>query len=260
MATAHTPPTALVTGSTSGIGAEFAERLAQRGFDLVTVARAVDRLDQQAADLRHRYGCAVQVLPADLADREQCRRVELRLDDASRPVAMLVNNAGFGTGLRFVRNGIEEEERQLDVLVRAVMRLSHAAVPGMVARGAGRIVNVSSVSAFVPAGTYNAAKAWVTVFTEALAAQLQGTGVTATAVLPGFVRTEFHERGGMDVSTIPDWLWLSVDQVVDAALADAARGRALSVPTARYKVLTTLARYAPRPLVAAAYRRARPAR
>jgi len=260
MATAHTPPTALVTGSTSGIGAQFAERLAARGFDLVTVARAVDRLDQQATDLNHRYGCQVQVLPADLADREQCRRVELRLDDASRPIALLVNNAGFGTGRRFVRNTIEAEEAQLDVLVRAVMRLCHAVVPGMVARGAGRIVNVSSVSAFVPGGTYNAAKAWVTVFTEALASQLDGTGVTATAVMPGFVRTEFHQRGGMDVSAIPDWLWLSVDQVVDEALSDAARGRALSVPTARYKVITTLARHAPRQLVAAAYRKTRPAR
>jgi len=260
MATAHTPPTALVTGSTSGIGARFAERLAARGFDLVTVARSVDRLDQQAADLRHRYGCAVQVLPADLGDREQCLRVERRLDDASRPVAMLVNNAGFGTGRRFVRNTIEAEEEQLDVLVRAVMRLTHAVVAGMVARGSGRIVNVSSVAAFVPGGTYNAAKAWVTIFTEAVAAQLEGTGVTATVVLPGFVRTEFHQRGGMDVSSIPDWLWLSVDQVVDEALSDAARGRAVSVPTTRYKVITSLAKHAPRQLVAGVYRRSRPLR
>jgi short-subunit dehydrogenase len=250
----------LVTGSTSGLGARFAERLAAKGFDLVLVARAVDRLDQQAADLRHRYGCDVQVLPADLADPEQCLRVERRLDDASRPIALLVNNAGFGTGRRFVRNTVEAEQEQLDVLVRAVMRLSHAAVPGMVARGSGRIVNVSSVSAFVPAGTYNAAKAWVAVFTQALAAQLEGTGVTATVVMSGFVRTEFHQRGGMDVSAIPDWLWLTVDQVVDEALDDTARGRAVSVPTARYKVLSALARHAPRQLVAAAYRRARPSR
>ena len=203
MATSHTAPTALVTGSTSGIGAEFAERLAARGFDLVLVARDVARLDQQAADLRHRYGGTVQVLPADLADREQCARVERRLDDASQPVAMLVNNAGFGTGRRFVRNTIEAEERQLDVLVRAVLRLTHAAVPGMVARGAGRIVNVSSVSAFVPAGTYNAAKAWVSIFTEALASELAGTGVPRRRCCPGFVHTEFHQRGGMDVSAHP---------------------------------------------------------
>jgi short-subunit dehydrogenase len=260
MATSHAAPTAVVTGSTSGIGAEFAERLAARGFDLVLVARDVARLDQQATDLRHRYGCTVQVLPADLSDREQCARVERRLDDASQPIAILVNNAGFGTGRRFVRNTIEAEEAQLDVLVRAVLRLSHAAVPGMVARGAGRIVNVSSIGAYVPAGTYNAAKAWVAVFTEALANQLAGTGVTATVVLPGFVHTEFHQRGGMDVSAIPDWLWLTVDQVVDEALADAARGRAVSVPTIRYKVLSVLARHAPRQLVAAAYGRARPSR
>jgi uncharacterized protein len=253
-------PVALVTGSTSGIGAAFAQRLASRGYDLVLVARSVDRLDQQAAELRHRYGGAVQVLPADLSDRAQCLRVEQRLDDASRPVAMLVNNAGFGVNRRFAVNTVESEENQLDVLVRAVLRLTHAAVPAMVARGSGAVVNVSSVGGWIPGGTYNAAKSWVTVFTEGLAAELAGTGVRATVVCPGFVRTEFHRRGEMDVSSIPDWLWLTVDQVVDAALADLGRGRSVSVPTARYKVLSTLARHAPRGLVAATYRRGRPKR
>jgi len=260
MSTGFRAPTALVTGSTSGIGAAFAERLASRGHDLVLVARSVDRLDQQAADLRHRYGGDVQVLPADLSDPEQCLRVEHRLDDASRPVAMLVNNAGFGTNKAFARNTVESEENQLDVLVRAVLRLTHAAVPAMVARGAGSVVNVSSVSGWIPGGTYSAAKAWVTVFTEGLAAELAGTGVRATVVCPGFVRTEFHQRGGMDISAIPSWMWLTVDQVVDGALADLGRGRTVSVPTARYKALSTLARHAPRGLVAAAYRRGRPKR
>jgi len=260
MSSARSAPTALVTGSSSGIGAAFAERLASRGYDLVLVARAVDRLDQQAADLRHRYGGGVQVLAADLADREQLGRVEHRLTDASRPVAMLVNNAGFGVNRRFAVDDIDAEERQLDVLVRAVLRLTHAALGPMISRGSGSVLNVSSVSGWVAGGTYSAAKAWVTAFSAGLAGELSGTGVRVVAVCPGFVRTDFHRRGGMDVSAIPDWLWLTADQVVDAALADLDRGRAVSVPTARYKVLSALARHAPRQAVSAAYRRGRPKR
>ena len=251
-------PTALVTGSTSGIGAAFAERLAARGHDLVLVARTVDRLDQQAAELRHRYGGAAQVLPADLADAEQLGRVEHRLTDASRPVAMLVNNAGFGVNRRFVADDVEVEERQLDVLVRAVLRLTHAALGPMVSRDSGSVVNVSSVAGWIPGGTYNAAKAWVTAFSAGLAGELAGTGVRVMAVCPGFVHTDFHRSGGMDVSAIPAWLWLTPDQVVDAALADLERGRVVSVPSARFKVLSTLARHAPRGAVTAAYRRGRP--
>ena len=146
------------------------------------------------------------------------------------------------------------------MLVRAVLRLTHAVVPGMVARGSGRVVNVSSVAGWIPAGTYNAGKAWVTAFSAGLSAELAGTGVVVTAVCPGFVHTEFHARGGMDVSAIPEWLWLQPEQVVDGALADVGRGRAVSVPTARYKVLAGLARHAPSGLVGRTYRRARPKR
>ncbi len=201
-------PTALITGATAGIGAEFARRLAAQGHDLVLVARDEDRLEATAADLKHRFGGAVAVLPADLADRDQCARVEARLADRDRPVDLLVNNAGFGTGHRFSRGQLADEERQLDVLVRAVLRLSHAAVGGMVERRHGGIVNVSSVAAWTPTGTYSAAKAWVTTFSEGLDAELAGIGVRVVAVAPGFTRTEFHDRAGMDMSSIPDWLWL----------------------------------------------------
>jgi short-subunit dehydrogenase len=253
-------PTALVTGATAGLGARFADRLASRGYDLVLVARTVDRLDQQAADLRHRYGGGVQVLPADLSDREQLLRVEHRLTDASRPVSLLVNNAGFSLNRRFAASTADDEDRQLDVLVRAVLRLTHAVVPTMVARGTGAVLNVSSVAGWIPGGTYSAAKAWVTVFSESLAAELAGTGVTVTVVCPGFVHTEFHERGGMDVSAIPGWMWLTADQVVDAALADVGRGRTVSIPSVRFRVLSGLARHAPRGAVGAVYRRGRPKR
>ena len=252
--------TALVTGATAGIGAAFAERLAATGWDLVVVARSIDRLERQAQDLVHRYGGSVEVLGADLADPDQCRHVEQRLADRGRPIALLVNNAGFGTNTRFCVGDVDEEQRQLDVLVRAVLRLTHAAAGGMVARGSGAVVNVSSVSGWIPGGSYSAAKAWVTSFSEGISAELAGTGVRVLAVCPGFTRTEFHDRAGMDVHTIPDWLWLSVDQVVDGGLADLRRGRCVSVPTARYKVLSALARHAPRGAVRAVYLRARPKR
>ena len=252
--------TALVTGATSGIGAQFADRLAAKGFDLVLVARDVERLDQKAADLAHRYGGAVQVFPADLADREQCLAVEARLADAERPIDLLVNNAGYGTNRRFSKNDVEDEERQLDLLCRVVLRLTHAAVPGMVERGSGGVINVSSVSGWIPGGTYTAAKAWVTAFSEGLAGELHGSGVKVVALCPGFTRTEFHQRAGMDVSRIPDWMWLTADEVVEAGLADLRRGRSVSVPTARYKVASALARHLPRPWVRAVYLRGRPKR
>jgi short-subunit dehydrogenase len=251
-------PTALVTGPTAGIGAAFARRLAADGYDLVLVARDVERLEATAADLRHRFGGAVEVLPADLADRVALAGVEQRLADRERPVDLLVNNAGFGTNTRFSQGDLEEEERQLDVLVRAVLRLSHAAVGGMVERGRGGIINVSSIAGYIPAGTYGAAKAWVTSFSEGLAGELTGTGVHVLAVCPGFVRTEFHQRAGMDVRAIPEILWLTPEQVVDQALDDLARGRLVSVAGLHYKGLSTLARHAPRGLASGVYRRRRP--
>ena len=250
--------TALVTGATSGIGAEFAERLAAKGWDLVLVARSVERLDRQATDLQHRYGGDVQVLAADLTDPTQCRTVEDRLADADRPVELLVNNAGFGTNSAFAKNDVEEEVRQLDLLCRVVLRLTHAAIGAMVRRGSGGIINVSSMAGWVPGGTYSAAKAWVTAFSEGVAAEVAGTGVKVVAVCPGMTHTEFHQRAGMNVSRIPDWLWLTVDQVVDAGLADLRRGRSVSIPTARYKVVGVLARHLPHPLVRAIYLRGRP--
>ncbi|HEY5183926.1 MAG TPA: SDR family oxidoreductase [Actinomycetes bacterium] len=247
-------PTALITGGTAGIGAEFARRLAARGHDLVLVARDLERLDATAADLKHRFGGTVEVLPTDLAEREQCARVEARLADRDRPVDLLVNNAGFGTGHGFSRGQLGDEERQLDVLVRAVLRLSHAAVGGMVERRHGGIVNVSSVAAWTATGTYSAAKAWVTTFSEGLDAELAGTGVRVVAVAAGFTRTEFHARAGMDMRRVPDWMWLDADQVVRAALAALGTRRTVVVPGRQYRLLAGLARHAPSRLVARAAR------
>ena len=241
--------TALVTGGTAGIGAEFARQLAARGDDLVLVARDAERLAAFAAELEARYRVAVEVLVADLTDREQLALVEARLADGTRPVDLLVNNAGFGVNQVFVGGDLDAEQRMLDVLVTAVMRLSHAALPGMVARGTGGVINVSSVASFIAGGTYSAAKSWVTVFSESVDRQLDGTGVTVTALCPGFTHTEFHQRAEMDVDHLPDWMWLDAPDVVRGALADFRRGKPVSVPGAQYKALSTLARYLPRPIV-----------
>lgn len=239
---------ALITGATSGIGLAFARTLAARGHDVVLVARDRERLESVAEELRgHRV--EVEVLVADLADRPQLGTVEDYLRD--RSVEILVNNAGFGVPQRFSTGDLEAEQRMLDVLVTAVMRLTRAALPGMIERGSGAVLNVSSVAGWITGGTYSASKAWVTVFSESLAIELAGTGVHVTAVCPGFTQTEFHQRASMQMQGVPDWMWLSTQEVVDRALADVRKGRPVSVAGAQYKALSLAAQYLPRPIVRA---------
>lgn len=244
-----TPGTALITGPTAGIGLEFARRLAGRGHDLVLVARNRDRLDEVAAELRGQYAVAVEVLPADLTDRDQLATVEARLADTERPIEILVNNAGFGLKHRFLDNSVEQEQAHLDVLVTAPMRLTHAALGGMVARGRGKVVNVSSVAGFLPRGSYSAAKAYVTRFSEWAHAEYAASGVTVMALCPGFVRTEFHERMDVGRDAVPSRLWLDVEPLVDEALRDLDAGKALSVPDWRYKAIVGAARVIPTSLL-----------
>lgn len=238
-------PTALVTGATAGIGLEFARQLAARGDDLVLVARDTARLEQVAADLRTAYGVSTEVLTADLVDRDQLRTVEERVASDDRPVDLLVNNAGFGLKRRFGDNDVEQEQAMLDVLVVAVMRLSHAALGAMSARGRGGIINVSSVAAFLPRGSYSAAKAWVNSFGEWAATEYRPRGVTVTTLCPGFTKTEFHERMDVSRDSAPDFMWLDADKLVATALADFDKGKVYSIPSAQYKAIATAARLVP---------------
>jgi uncharacterized protein len=250
-------PTALITGPTAGIGRALADVYARRGFDLVLVSRDAERLQQVADEVSstHRHGC--EVLPADLAEIDDLARVEARVGDEERPVDAVVNNAGFGIAKWFDDTTVEEEQRSLDVLVRAPLRLSHAAVRQMLPRGSGEILNVSSVAGFTPRGTYGAHKAWVTSLTEWLNITYRERGIRATALCPGFVRTEFHRRGNMDMSGVPRWMWLEAGFVAEAAVRDLLAGKAISVPSRRYTVLTKASRLLPRRAVARAARRGR---
>ncbi|MGB7449729.1 MAG: SDR family NAD(P)-dependent oxidoreductase [Ornithinimicrobium sp.] len=240
---------ALVTGASAGLGRAFAVELAARGHDVVLVARDESRLRQLAEELTRRHGVHAEALAADLADRAQLQQVADRVSDPQRPVDLLVNNAGFGINHDFATGDLAAEERAVDVMVRAVMVLSHAAAEPMRTRGHGAILNVSSVASFVTMGTYSAIKAWATVFSEGLAAELSGTGVTVTALCPGFIRTEFHDRAQMKMPHLPERLWLNAHRVAQDALDDVAAGRVVSVPSVEYRVLASTARLAPRPLV-----------
>jgi len=234
---------ALVTGPTAGIGLEFARQLAAREHDLVLVARDEERLETVADELRTTYGVSVEVLPADLTDRAALETVEARLADSTRPVDLLVNNAGFGLKGRFLDNTVEQEQAMLDVLVVAVMRLTHAALAPMAERGRGGVINVSSVAAFLPRGTYAAAKAWVNSFSEWAAHEYRSSGVTVMALCPGFTKTEFHQRMGVRRGT--SWLWMEPEPLVARALSDFDEGRTFSIPGAQYRAIVALTKVIP---------------
>ncbi|MEU8384009.1 SDR family oxidoreductase, partial [Streptosporangium sp. NPDC048865] len=199
-------PTALITGATAGIGAAFARRLAADGFSLVLVARDEKRLASVAEELRLRYGVSSEVLAADLVTDEGLEAVERRLAEG---VDLLVNNAGFGHRGRFLDVPVQDETRMLKLHCEAVLRLTLAALPGMRDRDRGAVINVASVAAFFKRGSYSASKAWVVSFSEATALELTGSRVRVMALCPGFVHTEFHERASMDMSRVPEFLWLS---------------------------------------------------
>jgi short-subunit dehydrogenase len=241
--------TALVTGASSGIGDAFARRLAHEGTDLVLVARDLERLEGTAAELVDRHGILVEVIEADLAAPVARSVVERRLADPDRPVDLLVNNAGFGTAGAFAELPVGREEQQIQLNIVAVVRLTSAVLPGMIERRRGAVLNVASIAGVLPApgsATYAATKAFVCSFTDSLHGELAGTGVTATASLPGFTRTEFQARAGWDEQDhVPSWAWLDAERVARESLTATAAGRARVVPSFGYRALVGAAQVIP---------------
>jgi len=241
---------ALVTGATAGIGKEFVELLATKNYNLVLVARDARRMTAQAADLQARFpNIKTEVLSADLAIRDQLKKVEDRVRSSDNAIDVLINNAGFALNQKFSTGDLEQEQYLLDVLVGAVLRLSHAALSSMKVRGHGDVIIVSSVASFIAGGTYSAAKAWATVFAESMSQELVGSGVMISALCPGYTHTEFHDRAKISKSGVPAWLWLDARKLVAAGWRDHQRGVIVSVPSWQYKLLTGLTKILPRSVV-----------
>ena len=245
MTAMNSKPLALITGASSGIGATFARRLARDGYALILVARRLDRLEDLARELG-----GAETLAADLTDEAGLKLVEQRIA-AAPELDLLVNNAGFGTMGRFFEVPVDGQDLMHRLHVMATMRLTHAALRGMVARGRGGIINVSSVAGFWQSPgsvSYCATKAWMNTFTELLYMELKiaGSAVKVQALCPGFTITEFHDVMKLDRGRIPGWLWTKADDVVDASLAGLARGRLFVVPGVFYKFLVALSGLLPR--------------
>jgi len=241
-------PVALVTGASSGIGRAVAVRLAAEGSDLVVVARRKDRLEALAEELREKHGVKVEVLVADVTVAEQLDAVEDRLRAGEPPVDLLVNNAGAGGQGPFAEADVDSHETLVRLNVLAPVRLTHAALERMLPRGGGGILNVSSIAGLQPlpnVATYAATKAYLSSFSHALHEEVRHRGVSVTALLPGFTRTEFHEVGGINRTVIPRMAWMTPDAVARGGLRAVARGRAQCVPGLGYRVLTAISGVTP---------------
>jgi short-subunit dehydrogenase len=240
--------TALVTGASAGIGREFARQLSARSHDVVLVARDAGRLAALADDLERSYGTSPEPFAADLLTAEGLAAVEARISDTDRRVDIVVNNAGLGTFGQLSEIDIDREEQQIRLNVLALVRLTHAALAVMEPRGRGAVVNVSSLAAYQPSpssATYSATKAFVNSFTHAVHEEARTSGVAVLLVCPGYTHTEFHERAGIDVTGVPEFLWQTAEQVVTAALRDLDRGRAVSFPGALNRTLAALSSVTP---------------
>jgi uncharacterized protein len=237
---------ALVTGATAGIGEAFAVRLANDGWDLVLVARDEERLKELASALSGTHNVRTDILKADLSTVAGVEEVAERL--RSTRIDLLVNNAGLSLNTPFLKSTVDRELYLLSVNVQAVMILTHAALVGMVSRGKGAIINVSSVAGFaatMPGSTYPASKAWVTNFSESIALSVARNGIKVMALAPGFTRSEFHSRAGIDMSKTPSWMWLSAQKVVNDALRDLQKGKTISILSVKYKILVAIVRHTP---------------
>ncbi|MCU1465200.1 MAG: hypothetical protein JWM72_1128 [Actinomycetia bacterium] len=237
-------PVALITGASVGIGEQFARQLAERGHDLVLVARDAARLEALAKEIEGESGARAEVLPADLTDAGQLASVEARV----ATVDVLVNNAGFGTFGSFHTLDVDTETREINLNIVALVRLTHAAASAMAERGRGGILNVSSLASFQPGpsnATYSATKAFVTSFTEAVHEELKGTGVSVSALCPGFTHTEFQERANAPAGDVPGFMWQEAPEVARAGLDGLAKNRAVVIPGTANKVMGNLSAVTP---------------
>lgn len=242
----------MVTGASAGIGKEFCQQLAGRGYDLLVVSRDAARLEALRMELEVKHAMTVDVFPADLSLDDDATRL-VGLVAGSPRLELLINNAGFGTRGSLADASPARQEAMLRLHTLAPMRLTQAALPMLLSKARGAIVNVSSVASFVySAGNVNycATKAYLTTFSEGLAAELRGTGVRVQALCPGFTRSEFHDRMEVDASALPGWMWMSAPQVVKASLRNLRRkGPVICIPGVRYKVAVSLLRHMPRGLI-----------
>ncbi|MFG2652135.1 SDR family NAD(P)-dependent oxidoreductase [Streptomyces sp. NPDC048436] len=250
--------TAMVTGASSGIGEGFARRLAQGGVDLVLVARRADLLKQLADELESQHHVRVEVMALDLTEERHLTEAEERLADPERPVELLVNNAGSSGSGEFARLSAEREVHTVTLNAVVPLRLSHACLPGMIERGAGGIVNVSSLVAVLPkprSATYAASKAFLSSLSESISMEVARYGVHVTTVHTGLTRSGFHAAAGVPQDTLPDIKWLTPDDVARAGLEAVAAGRPSTVPGLAYRIRLPLMRAMPRSLVRIIMRR-----
>lgn len=239
--------TALVTGGTSGIGNAFVRAFAARGLDVVIVARDTARMDSIARDITAEHGVHVETITADLSKAEDVTRIAAWIEDPAHDLDWVINNAGFGLHAKLLdADQLATQRRAMDVMCWAVLEISAAAGRAMKTRGRGHIVNVASTSAWYYSGNYSAIKVWCLSFTQALANELRGTGVTATALCPGWVHTEFHDRASIATTTLPEFVWVDPDVLVSECLADAEKGKPVSIPTTKWKAVIAVAQMLPR--------------
>ena len=241
-----TSRTILITGASSGIGAAFARSLASQGYDLVLVARREAQLRSLADDVQRKFNVNAQVFPADLSDPTQVKRLETQVAEIG-DLEILINNAGFGVPGKFVEIQAERNAEMIQVHILATVRLCRAALPGMISRGRGSIINVSSIAAFMATprnATYSATKAYLNVFSEALQDELKGTGIRVQALCPGLTHTEFHDHPGYEdyKRRIPEFFWMQAEDVVRESLDALKKGRVICIPGFKNRLIVAIIR------------------
>ena len=243
--------TVLITGASSGIGADLARQLAERGYNVTLTARRKERLEELADELREAHDIVADVEPCDLGSTSARGRLINKMQGGEREVVGLCNNAGFGNLGNFLDHELEEEVNVVRLNVDTVHHLTGAFLPRMVEQGAGAVLNVASTAAFQPLpgfATYAASKAFVHSFSEALHAELSGTGVSVTSLCPGFTRTEFDQRAGAEdaASKLPGFTWMDSEPVAREAIEGMIAGRRTVVPGVLNKAVSTSGRFVPR--------------